>query len=238
MGRGDARREKREEAMKIGFQALATALIGLVAFGLLLFLPAWTFNYWQAWVFIVVFIILTCVPSIYLAVKDPEALKRRMHAGPAAETRPIQKLIASIAFLSLPVVMAFSAFDYRFGWSPVPVAISVVGDILVALGLGVAQLAVIQNSFAAANITVETDQKVISTGLYGFVRHPLYVGALIMIIGLPLALDSWWGLVILIPAGIGLVFRILDEEKMLAQELDGYNEYTQKVRYRLIPLLW
>jgi protein-S-isoprenylcysteine O-methyltransferase Ste14 len=224
--------------MKMGLQAVVTGLIGLVAFGLLLFLPAWTFNYWQAWVFIAVFTVSTIVPSIYLGLKNPAALERRMHVGPAAETRTVQKWIISGAFLSLLAVMVFSAFDHRFGWSPVPTAVSVIGDALVAIGLGIIMLVVIQNSYAASNITVEAGQKVISTGLYGLVRHPMYVGALIMMVGIPLALDSWWGLVILIPSVIGLVLRILDEEKMLKQELDGYSEYTQKVHYRLVPYVW
>lgn len=224
--------------MKTGLQATGTALIGLVVFGLMLFLPAWTFNYWQAWVFIAVFTISTSVPSIYLSLKNPAALERRMHAGPTAETRTVQKIIITGAFLSLPAVMIFSAFDHRFGWSPVPAAVSIIGDALVAIGLGLSMLVVLQNSYAAANITVEAGQKVISTGLYGLVRHPMYVGVLIMMIGIPLALDSWWGLVILIPGVIGLAFRILDEEKMLKQELDGYNEYTRKVHYRLVPYLW
>ena len=221
--------------MKTGLQAAGTALIGLIVFGLVLFLPAWTFNYWQAWVFIAVFTISTMVPSIYLSLTNPEALRRRMNAGPAAETRTVQKIIITGALLSLPVVMIFSAFDYRFSWSPVPAAVSIVGDALVALGLGMAMFVVIQNSYAAANITVEAGQRVISTGLYGIVRHPMYVGTLIMMIGIPLALGSWWGLAILIPGVIMLAFRILDEEKMLKQELDGYSEYTQKVRYRLVP---
>jgi protein-S-isoprenylcysteine O-methyltransferase Ste14 len=224
--------------MKTGLQAVVTSIIGLVVFGLVLFLPAWTFNYWQAWVFIVVFAIATWVPSIYLWRKNPAALERRMHAGPAAETRPVQKVIIVAVFLSLPAVMIFSAFDHRFGWSPVPAAVSVIGDALVALGLAISMLVVIQNSYAAANITVEAGQKVISTGLYGLVRHPMYVGALIMMAGIPLALDSRWGLAILIPTVIGLAIRILDEEKMLKQELDGYNEYTQKVHYRLLPYVW
>ena len=116
--------------------------------------------------------------------------------------------------------------------------ISLVGDVLVALGLGITMLVVVQNSYAAANITVEADQKVVSTGLYGLVRHPMYVGALIMMMGIPLALDSYWGLVVLIPGLIALAFRILDEEKMLAQELDGYRDYTEKVHYRLLPYVW
>ena len=135
-------------------------------------------------------------------------------------------------------MMVLSAFDHRFGWSPVPTTISVIGDALVAIGLGITWLVVLQNNYAAANITVEASQKVISTGLYGLVRHPMYVGVLIMLVGIPLALDSWWGLVILVPSVIGLVFRILDEEKVLRQELDGYSAYTQKVRYRLVPYVW
>lgn len=214
------------------------SLIGLIVFGLLLFLPAWTLNYWQAWVFIVVFSLSTTLPSIYLSLKNPAALERRMHAGPAAETRIAQRIIISIGFLSLPAVMVLSVFDHRFGWSPVPAAVSVIGDVLVALGLGITWLVVLQNNYAAANITVESGQKVISTGLYGLVRHPMYVGVLIMLVGIPLALGSWWGLVILIPGVIVLVFRILDEEKMLRQDLDGYDEYAQKVRYRLVPFVW
>ena len=224
--------------MKTGLQAAGTALIGLVVFGLLLFLPAWTFNYWQAWVFIAVFAISTSVQGIYLRLKNPAALQRRMRAGPAAETRTVQKMIITAGFLSLPAVMVLSAFDHRFGWSPVPAAVSVIGDALVAIGLGITMLVVIQNSYAAANITVEAKQKVISTGLYGLVRHPMYVGVLIMMVGIPLALDSLWGLIIIIPGVIVLIIRILDEEKMLKQELDGYSEYTQKVHYRLVPYVW
>ncbi len=224
--------------MKTGLQAVGTGLIGLVVFGVLLFLPAWTFNYWQAWVFIAIFTLSTSIPSIYLGLKNPAALQRRMQGGPAGETRTVQKMLVTVLFLLLPAVLVFCSFDHRFGWSPVPTAVSVVGDALVAIGLGLAMLVVIQNSYAAANVTVEASQKVITTGLYGFVRHPLYVGALIMMIGIPLALGSWWGLVILIPAVIVLVLRILDEEKMLKQELDGYSDYIQKVRYRLVPYVW
>jgi len=207
-------------------------------FGVLLFLPAWTFNYWQAWVFIIVFSFSTTLPSIYLRLKNPAALERRMHAGPTAETRTVQRIIISLGFLSLLGVMVLSALDHRFGWSPVPAAVSVIGDALVVIGLGITWLVVLQNSYAAANITVESGQKVISTGLYGFVRHPMYVGVLIMLVGIPLALGSWWELAILILGVIALVFRILDEEKMLRQELDGYGEYTQKVHYRLVPYVW
>lgn len=224
--------------MRTGLQATQRSLLGLVAFGLLLFLPAGTFAYWQAWVFIAVFTILTTVPSVYLLLNDPAALQRRMHAGPVAETRTVQKIVITGALLTLPAVMVFSALDHRFGWSPVPATVSVIGDVLVAVGLAIAMFVVIQNSYAAANITVESGQKVVSTGLYAIVRHPMYVGTLVMMVGLPLALGSWWGLVILVPCVIGLAFRILDEEKMLEQELDGYREYMQSVQYRLLPYVW
>src|SRR5271166_5575535 len=224
--------------MKTGLRVAASSLVGLVVFGLLLFLPAGTFDYWQAWVFVGAFTLSTLVPSIYLLLNGPEALERRMHAGPAAETRTVQKVIIVGAFLLLPVAMVISAFDHRLGWSPVPAAVSLIGDALVVIGLAVTQLVIIENSYAAANVTVEAGQKVVSTGLYGIVRHPMYVGTLIMMAGVPLALGSWWGLVFLIPGLIALIFRILDEEKMLTQELDGYREYTQKVHYRLVSYVW
>ena len=215
-----------------------TSLLGLAAFGLLLFLPAGTLRYWQAWVFIAVFTICTLGPSIYLLMKDPAALQRRMHAGPAAETRTTEKIVVADGFLLLPAVMVFSALDHRFGWSPVPTAVSLIGVLLVAIGLGTTQVVVIQNRFAAATITVEQGQELVSTGLYSVVRHPMYVGVLIMMVGIPLALGSYWGLLVLIPGAVLLAVRILDEEQALQQELAGYREYMQKVRYRLVPGLW
>ena len=224
--------------MKTTLQMAGTSVLGLLAFGVLLFWPAGTFDYWQAWAFIAVFSLSTLVPSIYLLVKNPAALQRRMHAGPGAETRTVQKIIIAASFMLVPGVMVFSAFDHRFGWSSVPNTVSVIGLVLVGIGLSASQLVVIQNGYAAATITVEAGQQIVSTGLYGLVRHPLYVGVVIMMTGVPLALGSWWGLFILIPCLAGLAARITDEEKMLEEELAGYREYEQKVRYRLVPLVW
>jgi protein-S-isoprenylcysteine O-methyltransferase Ste14 len=224
--------------MKIVLQSLASVVFGLVFFGLALFWPAGTFHYWQAWVFIFVFIFATMGPSLYLAVKMPDALQRRMKAGPFAETRPLQKVIIAGTVLSVAAVLVVSAFDHRFGWSTVPTAVVVIGMVLVFLGLTMAQFVVIQNNYAGATVTVEADQELVSTGLYGFVRHPMYVGTLVMMVGTPLALDSYWGLVGLAPALLILALRITDEEKMLREELDGYQEYMQKVPYRLVPGVW
>jgi protein-S-isoprenylcysteine O-methyltransferase Ste14 len=224
--------------VNIGLKAMASSLVGFVLFGLLLFLPAGTFNYWQAWVLIALFAVTTAGPSIYWARTRPEVLRRRMTVGPTAETRPAQKIIVAGVYLWFTGLLAVSALDHRFGWSNVPTVVVVIGDVLVTVGIGITLLVVQQNSYAAATITVEADQKLVSTGLYGVVRHPMYFGALIMTAGIPLALDSYWGLVFIIPGLIVLAYRILDEEKMLTQELAGYREYTQKVQSRLLPHVW
>jgi protein-S-isoprenylcysteine O-methyltransferase Ste14 len=224
--------------VKLLLQAVAASLSGLVFFSVFLFWPAGTFNYWQAWVFIAIFTVVSAGPTIYWGLRKPEVLRRRMRSGPIAETRPAQK-VATVGIVAIVVAMSVvSALDHRFGWSQVPVSVVVIGQILVAVGLGLATMVVNQNSYAAATITVEADQPVISTGLYGIVRHPMYAFALIMIVGMPLALDSYWGLVTVVPAAAVLALRIVDEEKMLRQELAGYDEYTHKVHYRLVPGVW
>lgn len=224
--------------MKTAVRLTASSVFGLAAFGFLLFVPAGTLHYWQAWVFIAVFTGTSIVPTIYLARTNPAALRRRMHAGPRAETRTVQKIIMTGSIVDLFAMMALSAFDHRMGWSTVPVWLCLLGDLLVTAGLGITMLVVIQNSYAAATVTVEAGQTVASGGLYKFVRHPMYAGNLIMMIGMPLALGSYWGLLFVIPGIAVLVFRIRDEEKLLTQDLPGYREYAQHVRDRLVPNVW
>jgi protein-S-isoprenylcysteine O-methyltransferase Ste14 len=224
--------------MKIALQTIVSMLFGLVFFGVALFLPAWTFDYWQAWVFIAVFIAASLISGVYLAVRNPAALQRRLRAGPTAETRPAQRIIISAIVLSVVATLVISAFDHRFGWSTVPVPVVLLGDVLVFVGLSLAQLVVVQNGYAGAAITVEDEQPLISTGLYGMVRHPMYFGTLIMMIGTPLALDSLWGLLAVAASVPILAARIFDEEKMLTEELAGYREYMTKVDHRLVPYLW
>lgn len=223
--------------MKLTSRRLAIKFAESVALGLLLFLAAGTFDYWQAWVFLAVFNLAGWIPSIYLLRTNPDAFERRMR-GATAETRVVQKVLIVGWLLSVPAAFLVSGFDHRFGWSHVPTAVCLVGNVLVAGGLILVTVVVVQNSYAAANVQVEGDQTIVSTGLYGMVRHPMYTGSMIMLIGTPLALGSYWGLVAVILAGISLGFRIQDEEKLLQQELDGYLVYTQKVRYRLVPCVW
>jgi protein-S-isoprenylcysteine O-methyltransferase Ste14 len=215
-----------------------SSCIGLLVFVAMIFAPAGTVRYWQGWAFIAVFAVSTWVFSAYLMRTNPAALERRLQAGPKSETRPLQKVISAIAVGSLVAMVVVSVLDHRYGGSVVPQAVSVFGDVLVALGLALAMLVVIQNGYAAANITVESGQTLASTGLYGLVRHPMYTGNVILMAGVPPALGSYWGLLFVLPGVVALVLRIRDEEALLEQELDGYRDYEQRVRYRLLPYVW
>jgi protein-S-isoprenylcysteine O-methyltransferase Ste14 len=219
-------------------RTIATSVIGLIVFGVLLFVPAGTIAYWQGWLFTLVFSISTQAIGIYLARRDPALLARRLQAGPTAEQRTSQRVISAMAFGSFAAVMVFSALDHRFGWSPVPTWLSLVGDGLVAVGLYINFLALRENTYSASNIRVEQGQTVVSTGPYAVARHPIYAGALVMVVGLPLALDSWLGLLALVVTIPVLVWRILDEEELLNNDLPGYANYAQRVRFRLVPLVW
>jgi len=227
-----------EDLVKTAPKMLVLALVEPVVFGLLLFAAAGTFDYWQAWVFLLVYALSTCIPGAYLLRTNPVVLQRRMRGGPTAETRKMQKAVMGGLWLSLAALLIVSTLGHRFGWALVPTPICLLGDLFVAVGLGVAILVIIQNNYAAATVRVEAKQKLISTGLYGFVRHPMYTGNVVVMIGIPLALGSYWGLVFVLPGVLALVLRIRDEEKLLHDELDGYPEYAQKVRYRLVPGMW
>src|SRR5262249_31526792 len=149
-----------------------------------------------------------------------------------------QKIIILFALFGFITLLIFPALDHRFGWSPVPLYVSVIGDLLVALGFIFTFFVILQNNYAASTIQVVEGQKVVSTGLYAYVRHPMYAGVLPMIVGMPIALGSWWGLFGLILVVPALIWRLIDEEKFLHKNLSGYTEYTKKVRHRLIPFIW
>jgi protein-S-isoprenylcysteine O-methyltransferase Ste14 len=224
--------------VKAVLKVFMSGLVQLVAIGVLLFLPAGTFNYWQAWAFLVVFTVAAWIPSIYLQITKPAVLQRRMRSGPTAEGRTVQKVAMAGLYFSLAAICVVGGLDHRFAWSSAPAALCVLGNVVVAAGLAVVVLVVIQNSYASTTVQVAADQQVVSSGLYGLVRHPMYTGNVIMLVGLPLALGSYWALVFVAPGLIVLASRIRDEEKLLAAELTGYREYTQMVRYRLVPCMW
>jgi protein-S-isoprenylcysteine O-methyltransferase Ste14 len=210
----------------------------LIIIALLLFLPAWTLDYWQAWVFLAVFSLSVFGITLSLMKKDPKLLERRINAGPGAEKERSQKIIQSLATIAFIGVIVFPSVDHRLRWSSVPIPVAIAGDALVMLGFLITFLVFKENTFTSSTIEVEPGQKVISTGPYALLRHPMYVGALLMLLGVPLALGSWWGLFTLIPITLVILWRLLEEEKFLTKNLRGYSEYQNKVRYRLVPFIW
>ena len=219
-------------------RALRSSLFGIPALAALLFIPAWTLAYWQAWLFMAVFVCASGALTMYLAIHDPKLLERRMNVGPRAEKEPAQKIIMVLATFGFIAMLVFPALDYRFGWSPVPASVSVLGDALIALGFLFTFFVFKENSYGASTIQIAEGQTVISTGPYAFVRHPMYAAALVMLLGIPLALGSWWGLFALLLVLPVLIWRLLDEERFLRRNLPGYPEYQAKVRYRLLPFVW
>jgi protein-S-isoprenylcysteine O-methyltransferase Ste14 len=226
--------------VKLAVQTLLTILAMVIGMGAQLFLPAWTLDYWQAWVFIVLVVGCSNAIGVYLALKDPALLARRRRAGPTAEKRPAQRIAQTFLILSVAGVLVLSALDHRFVWSPpVPTLVSLAGDLLVALGFLLVFRVLRANSYAASTVEVSEGQQLISTGPYGIVRHPMYTGALLMGAGTPLALGSWWGLLLIVLAAPAyLIVRILDEEMLLKSDLPGYTKYMRRVRYRLVPHVW
>jgi protein-S-isoprenylcysteine O-methyltransferase Ste14 len=219
-------------------KAFGGLLFLLLVMSTLLFLPAWTFDYWQAWAFLAVFFSSAMAITAYLMKKDPKLLRRRVHAGPTAEKETSQKIIQSITSLGFIAMLVVPALDHRFAWSTMSLYLEVAGEVLVAIGFLIVFLVYKENTFTSATIELAPEQKVISTGLYALVRHPMYMGALLLLVGMSLSLGSWWGLFVLLIIIPALVWRLFDEEKFLARNLPGYLEYRKKVRCRLIPLVW
>lgn len=218
------------------------ALIGLIRLVIILpalvFLPAWTIRYWQAWACLLVFFASVVVITVYLVRANPALLARRMKAGAAAEKATSQKVIQVFAAIAFVAMFVLRALDHRFGWSKVPVFAEIAGDVLIALGFAFVFWVFKVNSFTSGVIEVAPEQQVITSGPYAIVRHPMYLGSLVMLLGIPLGLGSLWGLFAIVLLAVVLVLRLLDEEKFLAENLAGYAEYTKRVHYRLAPLVW
>jgi protein-S-isoprenylcysteine O-methyltransferase Ste14 len=214
--------------------------LGLLAaiMGALLFAGAGTIRYWPGWIYLALFFGLSSAITIDLLRHDPALLERRMKGGPTAERRPVQRfimLMASLGFIGLHVV---PALDYRFGWSRVPLPVIVDGDVLFAVGFGFIGRVYRENSFTSATIEVAEGQRLITTGPYSIVRHPMYASAMLYVIGTPLALGSYWGLLAVAFMLPFLIWRLVDEERLLARDLPGYTDYQKNVRYRLVPFVW
>src|SRR5437016_5323910 len=181
---------------------------GFVVLATLVFLSAGTLNYWQGWAFLATFSICSTALTVYMALYDEKLLERRLRAGPRAETETSQKIIMALVMLGFAAFLVFPVLDHRFGWSPVPPYVSLIGDGLIVMGYLFILFVLRENSYAASTIQIADDQKVVSTGPYALVRHPMYSGALFLLVGMPLALDSWYGLLgilVIVPA---LIWRL------------------------------
>jgi protein-S-isoprenylcysteine O-methyltransferase Ste14 len=220
------------------FKTLLTFAGTAALLGLLIFLPAGTLDYWQAWLFIMTFALSISAMGLYLSIYNPVLLERRKKVGPVSEERPAQRIFMVMAALANPLLLIVCGLDHRFGWSHIPGWLSVAGSIMVAVGLYIDVLVFQVNSFGGSNIVVLEDQHVITNGPYAIVRHPMYSGVLVMMLGIPLALGSWWGFTIVAIAIGGLILRILDEESLLAKQLPGYTEYMRNRHFRLVPYVW
>jgi len=210
----------------------------LLVMAALLFALAGTLDYWQAWAFLAVYFAASLAITIYLMKMDRKLLERRMSGGPTAEKEPAQKIIMLFASLGFVGLLVVPALDHRFAWSHMQASVALIGNMLVLLGWLAIFIVFRENTFTSATIELAPDQKVISTGPYALVRHPMYAGAIVMFLGIPIALGSWWGVLILVAMMPVLIWRLFDEEKFLARNLDGYAEYQKRVRHRLIPLVW
>ncbi len=222
---------------------MAKAVLGFAQLAIMLgvaplFAPAGTLRFVEAWVFLALFLTASLAITVYLARSDPALLERRAQAGPAAEKEPAQKVIQGLASLAFLATIVVPALDHRFGWSRVPLPFVVMGDILIALGFLIVFLVFRQNTFASSIIEVAAEQRVIDSGPYVVVRHPMYVGGLVLVAGIPLALGSFVGLLTLPPFASVVVWRLLNEEKFLVGHLAGYAAYREKTPYRLIPRIW
>jgi protein-S-isoprenylcysteine O-methyltransferase Ste14 len=219
-------------------QAWPRQLIFVVFLALLLFAPAGRLRFWQAWLFLAVVIGCTVATGLYFVKRDPALVERRMKAGPAAEQEPAQKLIVTLMIAGFLLLVLVSAFDRRWHWSAEPAWLAVLADIGIVASFLVFLVVMEQNSYAASTVRVEKDQPLISTGLYGVVRHPMYSGALLTAVCIPLALGSYWSLPLVLVVVPLLAWRLLDEERVLKRDLPGYAAYCQRVRWRLVPGVW
>ncbi len=224
--------DKPSALRKRTFAGLAQFLLALWA---MLFLSAWSLRFWEGWVFWFEFSVLVALITIYFLYKDPALIERRLKAGPLAEKEKRQKVIQSFANFFFVALIIFPGIDHHLHWSQISVPLVTLGDILVAIGLVVIFLVFRENSYTSGVIEVSKGQMVISTGPYRLVRHPMYAGAIILILGIPLALGSSWGLLLCVPLAAVIVWRLINEENFLSKNLAGYRHYCTITRYRLVP---
>ena len=221
--------------MKLFFEAIIKFLLGVVLIGLLVFLPAGTLNYINGWIFMGVLFIPMFVAGIVMLIKSPNLLRSRLDAK---EKQKEQNLVIKLSGLMFVAGFVVAGLDYRYNWIEVPMYVSYIATGFFILAYIMYAFVLKQNAYLSRTIKVQENQKVVSTGLYGVVRHPMYSATIILFLSMPLILGSLVAFFIFLIYPILIGFRAVNEEKVLAKELEGYEEYMQKVKYRIIPFIW
>lgn len=219
-------------------KALAGMLRSLLVIAAIFFIPAWSLRFWEGWVYLAIMGAASGTIVLYLAKYDDALIGRRLKVGPVAEKETSQKIIQTLTAAAGVMLFLVPGFDFRWQWSNVPAALIVLGDVGIVTGYVVIFLVFRENTYASSIVEVAENQKVISTGPYALVRHPMYVGAILIFFATPLALGSWWAFIPAIIVSTMIAVRLIDEERFLAANLPGYDDYRRQVHYRLIPGLW
>lgn len=220
---------------KLMLQALTKFSIGLVMIGLLLFLPAGTFDYWNAWLFTGLLFVPMFFLGIVLLLKAPELLAKRLHSKEKEEE---QKSVVLGSLLMFVGGFVLSALDFRFQWTRLPLVVVIIASVVLLVSYGLYAEVMRENAYLSRTVEIQENQKVIDTGLYGIVRHPMYFATVLLFLSIPLVLGSGIAFLLFLPYPFLLVKRIRNEEEVLEKGLTGYTEYKQKVKYRMIPFLW
>lgn len=221
--------------MKLLFSAVTKLIFGFILIGSLLFLPAWTLDFSGAWLFLGLLFVPMLFLGTVLFIKSPALLERRLDGKEKEKT---QKGVVAWSGLIFPVGFVLSALDFRFSWSHVPLWLVILASVLFLIGYAMYAEVMRENAYLSRTVKVEEGQALVCTGLYGVVRHPMYLATMLMFLPIPLILGSFFGLVPFALYPVLIVVRIFNEEKLLSAELAGYEEYRKKVKYRLIPFIF
>jgi protein-S-isoprenylcysteine O-methyltransferase Ste14 len=219
-------------------KAFAGMLRSLLVIAAIFFIPAGSLRFWEGWIYLAIMGAASAAIVLYLAAYDDALIGRRLKAGPVAEKEKSQKIIQTLTAVIGVILFLVPGFDFRWQWSNVPTALIVLGDVGIVAGYAIIFLVFRENTYASSIVEVAESQKVISTGPYALVRHPMYVGAILIFFATPLALGSWWAFIPAIILSAMIAVRLVDEEKFLVANLPGYDDYRRQVRYRLAPGIW
>lgn len=221
--------------IKLFYSAIIKFIFGVLVVALLVFLPAGTLNFLNGWIFMSVLFIPMLSAGIIMMIKNPELLEKRLNAK---EKRTEQNLVVKLSGLMFFVGFVIAGLDFRFKWFQIPKSIVIISTVIFLVGYALYAVVLRENTYLSRTIEVQENQKVIDTGLYGIIRHPMYSATILLFLAMPLVLGSLISFAVFLVYPVLIVFRIKDEEKMLETELEGYIEYKKKVKYRLIPFIW